>query len=377
MKKALVVIGSQYGDEGKGLTTDWLCRESQEAEGRLAVCRFNGGAQAAHTVVHDGKRNVFHHIGSGTLQGVPTILSKYMSISPFIFLNECYEINEKFNKKIPEIFVDPLCNIITPYDVAYNQTIEKSRGDKNHGSCGMGYGASIERSNFVYFSVDSAQKGFTDKKMKDISAYYYNLMFDMDESFKETYRETLKEIKPYFDIEEMLSCVNVMEDYFALRMFDTVIFEGAQGLYLDQNSIDFPHVTRSNTGLKNLESLVENDIPVDVFYVSRTYTSRHGAGPLDNEIKNHNVKDLTNQYNEFQEGLRVAPINMQRLETEIKKDLSRSNLNIEKKYMMVTHCDSPLEGQDYKDVIDKILSMNIFDKIYKCYNPEGKNIKNY
>ena len=114
MKKAHIVIGSGYGDEGKGLTTEWLCRNAENP----VVVRFNGGAQAAHTVqLPDGRRNVFHHIGSASLQSVPTILSKYMSISPVLFMNECYELYKNFGIKIPKIYVDPRCEIITLFEV--------------------------------------------------------------------------------------------------------------------------------------------------------------------------------------------------------------------------------------------------------------------
>src|ERR1700721_2544919 len=103
MKKADIVIGSAFGDEGKGLITDYLCTHSTA---KTCVVRFNGGAQAGHTVeMPDGKRHIFSHFGSGSFARTPTYLSSYFVCNPIIFKRECKEL-APLNVS-PTVFVDP------------------------------------------------------------------------------------------------------------------------------------------------------------------------------------------------------------------------------------------------------------------------------
>ena len=121
MHHAHVVIGANYGDEGKGLMTDYLVKK-HNAE---VVVRFNGGAQAGHTVVTpDGQRHVFSHFGSGTLAGARTFLSKHFVANPILFLKEKKVLEELSpTKKLHNRFmwVDPSVMITTPYDMLINQ----------------------------------------------------------------------------------------------------------------------------------------------------------------------------------------------------------------------------------------------------------------
>jgi adenylosuccinate synthase len=123
--------------------------------------------------------------------------------------------------------------------------------------------------------------------------------------------------------------------------FDHIIFEGAQGLRLDQHSIDFPHVTYSNTGLDNVVALLDpSRHKLRVHYVTRTYLTRHGVGKLEGEHeKPESVVDETNIHNEFQGSLRFAPLSLNRMRGDIRRDLVKAIDFDCKEKLMVTCCD--------------------------------------
>ncbi len=141
-KTARVVIGAQFGDEGKGRVTDHY---AAEVGGDGIVIRFNGGAQAGHTVVTpDGLRHVFSHVGSGAFAGAATFLSRFFVSNPILFLKEMAILAAKGVEL--RIYVDPHGPVTTPYDMMINQIVERERGGNRHGSCGVGFGETIERS---------------------------------------------------------------------------------------------------------------------------------------------------------------------------------------------------------------------------------------
>jgi adenylosuccinate synthase len=139
-KKALAVIGAAYGDEGKGLMTDSLVA----ATNAPVVVRTNGGAQAGHTVTTpDGRRHVFSHIGSGAFAGAATHFSRFFVTHPMFFLAERERVLLIGGNVT--VSADPRALVTTPFDILVNQIVEDSRGAARHGSCGMGFGETIER----------------------------------------------------------------------------------------------------------------------------------------------------------------------------------------------------------------------------------------
>ena len=137
-----VVIGANYGDEGKGLMTDYFASKYKNP---LVVCS-NGGAQRGHTVVTPtGLRHVFHHFGSGTLCGAMTYLPSSFVVNPMIFAEEYQEL-KKLTGKVPIIYINKRCKISTPFDMMINQILEECRGEDKHGSCGVGVWETIVRS---------------------------------------------------------------------------------------------------------------------------------------------------------------------------------------------------------------------------------------
>lgn len=280
----MIVLGLGFGDEGKGLTTSFLCAQTKNP----IVVRFNGGHQAGHTVVHNGKRHVFSSFGSGTLQGVPTYWSKYCTFYPTAFLNEHALLSD------PVIFVDPLCPVTTPFDVIFNQDSERI---VRNGSVGVGFGATLQRqeANFKLFVQDFFYEKVLIQKLKAIADYYGN---DRPSKIIEEFLIDLREVKYRINVTND----SILSDY-------SPIFEGAQGILLDQDFGFFPNVTRSNTTSKNALEIYP---PNEIYYVTRSYLTRHGDGflPGEKKLSLKNNENETNIKNEFQGEFRKAELDM-------------------------------------------------------------------
>lgn len=383
--KHKVVIGSNFGDEGKGLTTDWLCHRYAPDY----VVRFNGGAQAGHTVTTpDGKRHVFGHFGSGTFLNVPTILSRFFVVNPLLFWKEFEKLNLK-----PEVFIDGDCLVTTPFEMLLNQFFEEKRGEKRHGSCGVGFGETIEREQFVSLKYSHLQDG---KKVKEItesiiSEYIFKRCSSLGYSGPELFRWIL-DLR--IDLNKLLydfysKCAKIV-DYcgdFSNKMIQnsSLVFEGAQGLMLDQNHEFFPHVTRSNTGLKNvIEFCKENglnsvDNELDVYYITRAYMTRHGAGPFPGEEKwdwsnDKKIQDLTNQPNPHQGTLRFAPLNVDLIAKTVNSDFEENwketNMKLQKN--LVVTCLDQLK-EEPKEVKQLFNALKV-EKVHVSYGPTREHV---
>ena len=365
-----VVIGANFGDEGKGLMTDYFCHQSTLRGEKSLVVLHNGGAQRGHTVVTpDGNRHVFHHFGSGTLVGADTYLSEEFVLNPMIFRQEWGELESM--KAIPKVYVNHTCRVTTPFDMILNQIIEESRDNARHGSCGM---------------------GIHETMIRDVCNYPIEMWFDSSDEAKRYY---LKEIRNYLSerllnfginkipdnwkeivnsdllIENFISELNFMGRNISIRFdrfieyYDCVAFENGQGLLLDQNNTAYyPHLTPSNTGIKNsLEIIAEMSCKpdIEVCYVTRTYLTRHGAGRLDGECDkqeiNPDMQDLTNVPNPHQGTLRYAKLIEKSLEERILKDFEPARKYGAKLSLAITH------ENEYDYVFSNTFKKN-FDYIY-------------
>ena len=345
--KLEAVIGSGYGDEGKGMFTDFL------SSFETRVVRFNGGAQAAHTVETPyGTRHIFHHIGSGTLNGAYTHLSKYFVINPILALKEFEELRAK--GIFPDITVDPNAPVTTPIDMMLNQALEHGRGDKRHGSCGVGFGETIERTeNGPKILVKDLYKLNT-KTLEDIQYdWYFHRREQLDVELPPMFFSPKILKKFYSECLEFLGEVELMSDSQIWEDVNKIIFEGAQGLGLDQDLGHFPNVTRSHTGLLNVAKLMEEaklKEPLSTYYLTRSYDTRHGAGPLDREgeLKWGPLRDDTNVTNEWQGEMRFAPLNIREKRDWVERDLERVKDSIEVDPSLVITCvDQVPVGVDF------------------------------
>lgn len=333
MKQARVVIGAGYGDEGKGLLTDYFTRES--GAGTLVV-RFNGGAQAGHTVVDGaGIRHVFSHVGAGTLAGADTLLSRHFIANPMIFARERGALARRGVH--PRVRIDPRALVTTPYDMLINEMVETSRGAGRHGSVGLGINETVTRSETAAFRIDAGTAGRDPAAVRAVldrirhewvpgRVAALGIEAEYARRHAVLHSETLAH-NWLLVLAGFVGDVEVRPDVDVLREHERVVFEGAQGLALDQVRGTFPHVTRSNTGVRNVVELMNELAPAEVAvtYATRAYTTRHGAGPLAGELDGTpfpGVYDLTNVPHDFQGRLRYALLDVDALGERIADDFA-------------------------------------------------------
>lgn len=334
--RARAVIGANFGDEGKGLVTDWLCKQ-----GAGIVVRFNGGAQAGHTVVHENRRrHVFHHFGAGTFRNVPTYLSEYFIVNPIIFSAEQNELAVLGIN--PAVYAHPECLVTTFADMFINQQLENKRGLLRHGSVGLGVNETVERSALPELKITMADLWNNAKsirvKLQDICSKYATFRTGCSIDNAEAMIEAF-----------VKGCTGVAQQIHPLGIAQCKdpVFEGAQGLLLDQNNKRFfPHVTRSSTGLLNVRRLCGQAgiTIIEPYYVSRTYLTRHGAGELPGENHSMSFHDDTNMPHAFQGKIRFAALDYDSLLERVRADAK----DLEWKLAM-THCDQ-LEPTGRADV---------------------------
>lgn len=361
-----IVIGLGFGDEGKGLTTSHLC----SLEGQPIAIRFNGGHQAGHTVNYKGNQHVFSSFGSGTLQNASTYWSEYCIFEPLSFIEEHKALNSKGIN--PEIYIHPLCPVTTPYDVIANHNHEKGH---NHGSVGVGIGKTIQRHEDYYklYVQDLKFESIVRAKFKNIALYYQSKGIEVDNDIIDYFIDTLPIAIEKFQIESSLN-----------NLKGNKIFEGAQGILLDQDFGFFPNVTRSNTTCKNARQLSNETEPV--YYITRTYQTRHGNGFMTNEEFGEpilkNTENETNLNTGFQGIFRKSILDIELLKYAIQCD---SNFTSKNKNLVITCIDQTGEDfyitdkyhkEPYKINIEDLPRMiGSFDKVLLSYSPYSDRLK--
>ena len=354
--KASIVLGLSYGDEGKGRVTSFLCSNPY---GKSLVIRFNGGHQAGHAVVHEGHEHVFSSFGSGTLQGMPTYLSRFCTFYPTAVVNEYKEL-ERFK---PVLYVDPLCPVTTPFDII---TAQKDERDKRHGSCGVGFGQTIKRhedGHYKLYVQDLFYPVILEAKLNNIIHQYYGMADKYIIEHKISFLE---------DVEKVKQIIFPHAPYFGHH--HNFIFEGAQGIMLDMDFGFFPNVTRSNTTSKNAlqlikefgleSSMLEDWQKPEIYYVSRVYQTRHGNGFMTNEALPISLTGMETERNisdEWQGEFRTAPLDINMLNYALACDYNFSSKL--KKHLVLTCLDQVNEDAipfTYNNVLNFGKSSDIF-----------------
>lgn len=309
--KTSLVLGLGFGDEGKGRTVSYLVSQSQNP----LVVRFNGGHQAGHTVVNNGNRHVFSSFGSGTLQGAPTFWTKYCTIYPTAVINEYDTLPRSVN---PSLYVDPLCPVTTPFDIDVNRTEEENR-ENPHGSVGVGFGATIARHENYYrlYFQDLFFDGVLNAKLDMIQNYYSAFRKDDWDTKRNLFIKNIKRVREI--------AILKLPEQLNFNEFDHIIFEGAQGILLDMDFGFFPNVTRSNTTSKNALSLIIdwNISDPEIYYVTRCYQTRHGAGFMSNQehrVELINNENETNSSQSYQGEFRISTLDIELLKYALKCD---------------------------------------------------------
>jgi len=336
-RAATVVVDLGYGDSGKGSVTDWLCAKN----GGSLVVRFNGGSQAAHGVrTPDGRRHVFSQFGSGSLTpGVRTLLSRHMLISPLAMLSEARALREA---GAPDAFertaISEEALVITPFQRAANRLRELARGDGRHGSCGHGVGETA--SDALRFGEDALRmrhlrqdglaerlRRIQDRKREELQDViracrsipdaYGELSYFDDLSMPERWVEHLG---PFLGRADVADEDAVRDE---ILSHDRVVFEGAQGVLLDEWRGFHPYTTWSTCTFDNALDLLKAygwEGAVAKLGVVRGYATRHGAGPFPTEDARLTrlLPDDENVMNDWQRGFRVGWLDLVAIRYAIK-----------------------------------------------------------
>jgi len=321
----LAVIGLGFGDEGKGLTTASLCHHVTNP----LVVRYSGGQQAGHTVtLKDGTSHVFSNFGSGSFEGVPTYWSEFCTFDPVGVMNELKILRGKGVE--PILYVNRNSPVTTPYDKRSNRDCGRTN---DHGTCGVGVGATFNREeNFYSLLAGDLEHGQAAMIKVGLIRDWYD-----DNCSLPGLTEYVRAVEEVNNSGNILIVDGLPREDLGKDPYN-YICEGSQGLLLDQHYGFFPHVTRSNTGTKNIQDTV--GYPTHLYLVTRAYQTRHGNGPMTNEAIDHNIIDNpleTNVQNEFQGEFRKSVLDLDLLLYGMNRDdIIRKH---QSKTLVITCCD--------------------------------------
>lgn len=283
MGKNLVVIGAQWGDEGKGKVVDLLTDRAS------AVVRFQGGHNAGHTLVIDGKQTILHLIPSGVLrEGVLCVIGNGVVLSPTALLEELHMLDQNGIPASERLKISPSCALILPYHIALDHAREKARGKKAIGTTGRGIGPAYEdkvsrRGLRLGDLLDTT--AFADK-LREVMEYHNFALEHYFQAETVDYRSVLDEV-----LAQAEEIVPLVADVAGLlhelgRSGNNVLFEGAQGSLLDIDHGTYPFVTSSTTtagGAASGSGVGPRNLDY-VLGIVKAYTTRVGAGPFPTEL---------------------------------------------------------------------------------------------
>jgi adenylosuccinate synthase len=319
MKRAIITVGLGFGDEGKGATVDFLARRC-EAD---LVVRYCGGSQAGHNVeLPDGRRHTFSQFGAGTLardsDPPRTYLGANVVIDPLALVREARHLAELGVQDPTHLLtIHPRCLVATPWLQTLNRLRELSRGGARHGSCGQGIGEA--RSYWLRYGEDAvfaADLRNLDRLRHKLELQRQRTLLELQGFIDRINTDALHEFELWELNAEAVACDlhEAFPDGLAIEAtvpeFRTVIFEGAQGVLLDEYRGFHPYTTWSTVTPHHAWELVQATgvEAVTVLGITRAYTTRHGEGPLPTfsaELTNR-LQDAGNPWNRWQGGLRCG-----------------------------------------------------------------------
>jgi adenylosuccinate synthase len=327
-RQAIIVTDVSYGDAGKGTMVDYLVRRAESA----VVVRHNGGPQAAHNVVTpDGRHHTFSQFGSGSfVPGVRTHLSEFMMINPLNMFREAQHLRELGVSDIwQRISIDENAVVILPWHQSANRLRELARGSGRHGSCGEGIGEAKvdELQGLGTIRAGDLRKSYLlRRKLEDLrEAKYRELTRELDvppsaeaERAWATFANSdlVPWLREQYDAwSQLVDIVDVSYLERLSREYRTLVFEGAQGVLLDEWHGFYPYTTWSTTTHANALAVLDRigyDQLVARLGVMRGYMTRHGAGPFVTEDAELTARlpDYHNGRNAWQEGFRVGRLDL-------------------------------------------------------------------
>ena len=285
MGKNVVILGSQWGDEGKGKIVDLLTDKA------ALVARFQGGHNAGHTLVIDGKKTALHLIPSGILrEHVTCVIGNGVVVAPDALLKEIKMLEERGVKVRDRLVVSGSCPLILGYHIALDQAREAARGKAKIGTTGRGIGPAYEDkvARRGLRLGDMANMDRFAEKLKDVLEYHNFALTQYYKAEPVDYDKTLAQAKEW--AAELLpmkgDVTKLLHD--AREAGEDILFEGAQGsrdLDIDQGT--YPYVTSSNTTAGGTRRRLVAVGPLDLDYVlgiTKAYTTRVGSGPFPTEL---------------------------------------------------------------------------------------------
>jgi adenylosuccinate synthase len=298
MGKSIVIVGTQWGDEGKGKIVDLLTDRA------TAVVRFQGGHNAGHTLLIDGEKTVLHLIPSGILRdGVDCIIGNGVVVHLPSLLEEFDELVANGVPVASRLRISAACPLILPTHIALDQARERARGQQAIGTTGRGIGPAYEdkaarrslRISDLFNSEQFAERLASSMDLHNfmLEAYYQADTVDFEQT-RDTWLEMAERIKPLV--------IDVPEYLHGLREDDqNIMFEGAQGTLLDIDHGTYPFVTSSNTtaGAAATGTGIGPGAIDYVLGIVKAYTTRVGAGPFPTELFDDMGKHLARVGAEF------------------------------------------------------------------------------
>lgn len=298
MGKNVVVIGTQWGDEGKGKVVDWLTEHAQ------GVVRFQGGHNAGHTLVINGKKTILRLIPSGILRsGVTCYLGNGVVVSPADLFKEIGELEAAGIEVRSRFKVSPACPLVLPYHVALDQARETAMGDAKIGTTGRGIGPAYEdkiarralRVHDLFWPDRFAEKL---RALLDYHNFVLQHYFKREAlSFDQTLEHALsfaEDLKPL--VADVAHLLQIARD-----TGQSLLFEGAQGALLDIDHGTYPYVTSSNclASAAGPGSGVGPSLLDYILGITKAYTTRVGTGPFPTELTDETGSTLAKRGNEF------------------------------------------------------------------------------
>jgi len=297
MSKNVVVIGTQWGDEGKGKIVDWLTDHAQ------GVVRFQGGHNAGHTLVIGGRKTVLHLIPSGILRdGVACYIGNGVVLSPQALIEEVETLERAGVSVGSRLRISEACPLILPYHVALDQARETAKGAGKIGTTGRGIGPAYEDKvarRAIRLQDLFHRERFAAKlgEVLDFHNFVLKNYFRVEAvDFNETLERALalaERIKPMAaDVPRLL--------HEARQAGHNLLFEGAQGTLLDVDHGTYPFVTSSNC-VAGAAAAGAGIGPLDLHYVlgiTKAYTTRVGSGPFPTELDDDIGRQLASRGNE-------------------------------------------------------------------------------
>ncbi len=319
-REAWVVVDLGYGDQGKGSVTDFLVRDRRAH----TVVRYNGGAQAGHAVVtDDGRRHVFSQIGAGSfVPGVETLLTREVAIQPWAMMVEAEHLARSgVPDVLSRVIVHEDAPVITPAHRAANRIRERARGDARHGSVGVGVGEAVRDARSlgedeVVRARDVRDPRVLRRKLGRVQARKRAELDDVIDAAAPEEREVLEDASLLDAYVERAAAWSVRLAGDAgvgavLAREGAIVFEGAQGVLLDEHRGFHPYTTWSECTDRNAARMLEShgyDGELVRLGVVRAYATRHGPGPFVTEdaALTARLPDAHNGDHEWQGAFRVG-----------------------------------------------------------------------